>query len=86
MRGRITFTKLKFNKVYILIITGLILLICLVSNKMYWNMVKLFSPIKKKVKQLAINKKIYNKGYDVVTSASIIAMNKQNYKENGDFR
>ena len=84
MKGRAIFSKLKFNKVSILITMGLILLVCLVSTKIYWNMTKLFSPIREKVKQLAINKKIYNKGYDVVTSASIIAMNKQDYKENGD--
>jgi len=83
MKERNAFSKLKFNRVFILITAGLVLLICLLSTKVYWNMAKLFSPIRKKVKQFAINRRVYNKGYDAVTSASIIAMNKQDYKETG---
>ncbi|MEA1964522.1 MAG: hypothetical protein U9O41_05280 [Candidatus Aerophobetes bacterium] len=81
MRERSIFSRLKFERVFILITAVLVLLICLISSKMNWNIAKLFSP--KKVKQFISNRIIYKKGYDAVTSASIIAMNKQDYKERG---
>ena len=72
-----TFSKLKWGRGAILVVVGIILGIGLVSAKAPRLRFNTFSSLREKIKQFIVKKKSA-KGYDVVTSASIMAKNQKN--------
>ncbi len=74
------FPKSKWGRGVILVFIGMILGIALGATKIPLLRFKTFSFFGEKIKQLTVKKKPY-KGYDVITSASIMAEN-QNIEKN----
>ncbi len=70
------FPRLKWGKGVVLLVVGIILGIGLGTTKIPRLRFKTFSFFEQKIKQLIVKKKPY-KGYDVITSASIMVKNQK---------